>query len=108
MVINLKSCILDSIKIEEEYVMTRSEFMLQYRNWTKSIGLKMPPPIQEKRITLCICDLFESEDTLIGQIYYAVPVYTDKLHIFNYSMRTVWKKNSRGDTGGILEESYTI
>lgn len=88
--------------------MTRSEFMLQYRKWTKSIGLKIAPPIEEKRITLYICDLFESEDTLIGQIYYAVPIYTDKLHVFNYSMRTVWEKNSKGDTGDILEETYTL
>lgn len=88
--------------------MTQSELTTQYKQWAGGIGLKKPPVLEKKRITLYIRDLFESDDLLIGQIHYAVPVYTDKLHVFKYSMRTVWMKNSKGDTADILDETYTV
>ena len=88
--------------------MNRNELQINYKKWAESIGVKRPPSLQKKRITLFMRDVLDTKDILIGQIYYAVPVYTNKLNIFNYSLQTIWKKDWKDDTKTVLDEFYSV
>lgn len=88
--------------------MNRNELQVSYKKWAESLGVKRPPSLQKKRITLFMRDVLDTQDILIGQIYYAVPVYTNKLNIFTYSLQTIWKKDWKDDTKTVLDEFYSV
>ena len=88
--------------------MNRNELQISYKKWAESLGVRRPPSLQKKRITLFVKDVLDTEDILIGRIYYAVPVYTNKLNIFNYSLQTIWKKDWKDDTKTVLDEFYSV
>ena len=39
---------------------------------------------------------------------YAVAVHTDHVHVFLFSVQTVWQLDAKDDTGEVLDERYRV
>lgn len=39
---------------------------------------------------------------------YAVAVHTDHVHVFLFSVQTVWQLDAQGDAGKVLDERYRV
>ena len=50
----------------------------------------------------------QTSTTLSTVAVYAVAVHTDHVHVFLFSVQTVWQLDARGNTGEVLDERYRV
>lgn len=88
--------------------MTYQQLNQKFLAWALLIGAESQTLEGSTPIVLLTRELEESERHLVGEIFFAVSLYTDRLHTFLYSERTTWLKDERGDTNEPLSEVYEV
>lgn len=85
--------------------MCNSEMRKELNNWADSVGVELQGL---QPIHLFTKDVEDTREILVGEIFYALAVSTDRLHMIVYSERTAWRKNTAGDTGEACDEAYMV
>ena len=88
--------------------MTKEQIRTKFDRWAERVGYTPFENDLDNAALLLSYDDKQTSATLSTVAVYAVAVHTNHVHVFLFSMQTVWQLDERGDTGKVLDERYRV
>ena len=87
--------------------MTKEQIRTKFDRWAERVGHTPFENDLDNAVLLLSYDDKQTSTTLSTVAVYAVAVHTDHVHVFLFSVRTVWQLDAQDDTGEVLDERYS-
>ena len=88
--------------------MTKEQIRTKFDHWAERVGHTPFENNLDNAPLLLSYDDKQTSTTLSTVSVYAVAVHTDHVHVFLFSVQTVWQLDKRGNTGKVLDERYRV
>ena len=88
--------------------MTKEQIRTKFDRWTERVGHTPLKNDLDNATLLLSYDDKQTSTTLSTVAVYAIAVHTNHVHVFLFSVQTVWQLDERGNTGEVLDERYRI
>ena len=88
--------------------MTKEQIRTKFDRWAERVGHTPFENDLDNAVLLLSYDDKQTSTTLSTVAVYAVAVHTDHVHVFLFSVQTVWQLDERGDTGEMFDERYRV
>ena len=88
--------------------MTKEQMKIKFNRWAERVGYTPFENDLDNAVLLLSYDDKQTTTTLSTVAVYAVAVHTNHVHVFLFSVQTVWQLDERGDTGEVLDERYRV
>ena len=88
--------------------MTKGQIRTKFDRWAERVGHTPFKDDLDNAALLLSYDDKQTSTTLSTVAVYAVAVHTDHVHVFLFSVRTVWQLDAQDDTGEVLDERYRV
>ena len=88
--------------------MTKEQIRTKFDRWAERVGHKPFENDLDNATLLLSYDDKQTSTTLSTVAVYAVAVHTDHVHVFLFSVQTVWQLDKRGNTSKVLDERYRV
>lgn len=88
--------------------MTKEQIRTKFDRWAERVGYKPLENNLDNATLLLSYDDKQTSTTLSTVAVYAVAVHTDHVHVFLFSVQTVWQLDAQDDTGKVLDERYRV
>ena len=88
--------------------MTKEQIRTKFDRWAERVGHKPLENDLDNATLLLSYDDKQTSTTLSTVAVYAVAVHTDHVHVFLFSVQTVWQLDAQNDTGKVLDERYRV
>ena len=88
--------------------MTKEQIRTKFDRWAERVGYTPFENDLDNAVLLLSYDDKQTSTTLSTVAVYAVAVHTNHVHVFLFSVQTVWQLDERGDTGKALDERYLV
>lgn len=88
--------------------MTKEQIRTKFDRWTERVGHTPLKNDLDNATLLLSYDDKQTSTTLSTVAVYAVAVHTNHVHVFLFSVQTVWQLDERGDAGKVLDERYRV
>lgn len=88
--------------------MTKEQIRTKFDRWAERVGHTPFKDDLDNAVLLLPYGDKQTSTTLSTVAVYAVAVHTDHVHVFLFSVQTVWQLDERGDTGEVLDERYRV
>ena len=88
--------------------MTKEQIRTKFDRWAERVGHTPFKDDLDNAALLLSYDDKQTSTTLSTVAVYAVAVHTDHVHVFLFSVRTVWQLDAQDDTGKVLDERYRV
>ena len=88
--------------------MTKEQIRTKFDRWTERVGHTPLKNDLDNATLLLSYDDKQTSTTLSTVAVYAVAVHTNHVHVFLFSVQTVWQLDARGDVGKVLDERYRV
>ena len=88
--------------------MTKEQIRTKFDRWVERVGHKPLENDLDNAPLLLSYDDKQTSTTLSTVAVYAVAVHTDHVHVFLFSVQTVWQLDAQNDTGKVLDERYRV
>lgn len=88
--------------------MTKEQIRTKFYRWAERVGHKPLENNLDNATLLLSYDDKQTSTTLSTVAVYAVAVHTDHVHVFLFSVQTVWQLDAQNDTGKVLDERYRV
>ena len=88
--------------------MTKEQIRTKFDRWAERVGYTPFENDLDNAVLLLSYDDKQTSTTLSTVAVYAVAVHTDHMHVFLFSVQTVWQLDERGNTGEVLDERYRV
>ena len=88
--------------------MTKEQIRTKFDRWAERVGHKPFENDLDNATLLLSYDDKQTSTTLSTVAVYAVAVHTDHMHVFLFSVQTVWQLDAQDDTGKVLDERYRV
>ena len=86
--------------------MTKEQIITKFDRWTERVWHTPLENDLDNAPLLLSYDDKQTSTTLSTVAVYAVAVHTDHVHVFLFSVQTVWQLDAQDDTGKVLDERY--
>ena len=86
--------------------MTKEQIRTKFDRWAERVGHTPLENDLDNTTLLLSYDDKQTSTTLSTVAVYAVAVHTDHVHVFLFSVQTVWQLDAQNDTGKVLDERY--
>ena len=86
--------------------MTKEQIRTKFDRWAERVGHTPLENDLDNAPLLLSYDDKQTSTTLSTVAVYAVAVHTDHVHVFLFSVQTVWQLDAQDDTGKVLDERY--
>lgn len=88
--------------------MTKEQVRTKFDRWAERVGHTPFENDLDNTTLLLSYDDKQTSTTLSTVAVYAVAVHTDHVHVFLFSVQTVWQLDAQDDTGKVLDERYRV
>ena len=88
--------------------MTKEQIRTKFDHWAERVGHTPLENDLDNTTLLLSYDDKQTSTTLSTVAVYAVAVHTDHVHVFLFSVQTVWQLDKRGNTSKVLDERYRV
>lgn len=88
--------------------MTKEQIVTKFDHWAERVGHTPFENDLDNTTLLLSYDDKQTSTTLSTVAVYAVAVHTDHVHVFLFSVQTVWQLDAQNDTGKVLDERYRV
>ena len=88
--------------------MTKEQIRTKFDRWAERVGHTPFENDLDNTTLLLSYDDKQTSTTFSTVAVYAVAVHTDHVHVFLFSVQTVWQLDKRGNTGKVLDERYRV
>ena len=88
--------------------MTKEKIRTKFDRWAERVGHTPLENDLDNAVLLLSYDDKQTSTTLSTVAVYAVAVHTDHVHVFLFSVQTVWQLDAQDDTGKVLDERYRV
>lgn len=88
--------------------MTKEQIRTKFDRWAERVGHTPFENDLDNAPLLLSYDDKQTSTTLSTVAVYAVAVHTDHVHVFLFSVQTVWQLDAQDDTGKVLDERYRV
>ena len=88
--------------------MTKEQIRTKFDRWAERVGHTPFENDLDNATLLLSYDDKQTSTTFSTVAVYAVAVHTDHVHVFLFSVQTVWQLDARGDAGKLLDERYRV
>ena len=88
--------------------MTKEQIRTKFDRWAERVGHTLFENDLDNTTLLLSYDDKQTSTTLSTVAVYAVAVHTDHVHVFLFSVQTVWQLDAQNDTGKVLDERYRV
>ena len=88
--------------------MTKEQIRTKFDRWAERVGHTPLENDLDNTTLLLSYDNKQTSTTLSTVAVYAVAVHTDHVHVFLFSVQTVWQLDAQNDTGKVLDERYRV
>ena len=88
--------------------MTKEQIRTKFDRWAERVGHTLFENDLDNTTLLLSYDDKQTSTTLSTVAVYAVAVHTDHVHVFLFSVQTVWQLDAQGDAGKVLDERYRV
>lgn len=88
--------------------MTKEQIRTKFDRWAERVGRTPFKDDLDNAVLLLSYDDKQTSTTLSTVAVYAVAVHTDHVHVFLFSVQTVWQLDAQDDTGEVLDERYRV
>ena len=88
--------------------MTKQQIRTKFDRWAERVGHTPFENDLDNAVLLLSYDDKQTSTTLSTVAVYAIAVHTDHVHVFLFSVQTVWQLDERGDTGKVLDGRYRV
>ena len=88
--------------------MTKEQIRTKFDRWAERVGHTPFKDDLDNAALLLSYDDKQTSTTLSTVAVYAVAVHTDHVHVFLFSVQTVWQLDAQDDTGKVLDERYRV
>lgn len=88
--------------------MTKKQIRTKFDRWAERVGYTPFENDLDNAVLLLSYDDKQTSTTLSTVAVYAVAVHTNHVHVFLFSVRTVWQLDAQDDTGEVLDERYRV
>ena len=88
--------------------MTKEQIRTKFDRWAERVGHTPFKDDLDNAVLLLSYDDKQTSTTLSTVAVYAIAVHTDHVHVFLFSVRTVWQLDAQDDTGEVLDERYRV
>lgn len=88
--------------------MTKEQIRTKFDRWTERVGHTPLKNDLDNATLLLSYDDKQTSTTLSTVAVYAIAVHTNHVHVFLFSVQTVWQLDERGNTGKVLDERYRV
>ena len=88
--------------------MTKEQIRTKFDRWAERVGHTPLENGLDNTTLLLSYDDKQTSTTLSTVAAYAVAVHTDHVHVFLFSVQTVWQLDAQNDTGKVLDERYRV
>ena len=88
--------------------MTKEQIRTKFDRWAERVGHTSFKDDLDNAVLLLSYDDKQTSTTLSTVAVYAVAVHTNHVHVFLFSVQTVWQLDERGNTGEVLDERYRV
>lgn len=88
--------------------MTKEQIGTKFDHWAERVGHTPFENDLDNAPLLLSYDDKQTSTTLSTVAVYAVAVHTDHVHVFLFSVQTVWQLDAQDDTGKVLDERYRV
>lgn len=86
--------------------MTKEQIRTKFGRWAERVGHTPFENGFDNAMLLLSYDDKQTSATLSTVAVYAIAVHTDHVHVFLFSVQTVWQLDAQDDTGKVLDERY--
>ena len=86
--------------------MTKEQIRTKFGRWAERVGHTPFENDFDNAMLLLSYDDKQTSATLSTVAVYAIAVHTDHVHVFLFSVQTVWQLDAQDDTGKVLDERY--
>ena len=93
---------------KEGITMTKKQIRTKFDRWAERVGYTPFENDLDNAVLLLSYDDKQTSTTLSTVAVYAVAVHTNHVHVFLFSVRTVWQLDAQDDTGEVLDERYRV
>ena len=88
--------------------MTKEQIRTKFDRWAERVWHTPLENDLDNATLLLSYDDKQTSTTLSTVAVYAVAVHTDHMHVFMFSVQTVWQLDAQDDTGKVLDERYRV
>lgn len=88
--------------------MTKEQIRTKFDRWAERVGHTLFENDLDNTTLLLSYDDKQTSTTLSTVAVYAIAVHTDHVHVFLFSVQTVWQLDAQNDTGKVLDERYKV
>lgn len=88
--------------------MTKEQIRTKFDRWAERVWHTPFENDLDNATLLLSYDDKQTSTTLSTVAVYAVAVHTDHVHVFLFSVQTVWQLDAQDDTGKVLDERYKV
>lgn len=88
--------------------MTKEQIRTKFDCWAERVEHTPFENDLDNATLLLSYDDKQTSTTLSTVAVYAVAVHTDHVHVFLFSVQTVWQLDAKDDTGEVLDERYRV
>ena len=88
--------------------MTKEQIRTKFDRWAERVGHTPFENGLDNATLLLSYDDKQTSTTFSTVAVYAVAVHTDHVHVFLFSVQTVWRLDAQDDTGKVLDERYRV
>lgn len=93
---------------KEGITMTKEQIRTKFDRWAERVGHTPFENDLDNATLLLSYDDKQTSTTFSTVAVYAVAVHTDHVHVFLFSVQTVWQLDAQDDTGKVLDERYRV
>ena len=88
--------------------MTKEQIRTKFDRWAERVEHTPFENDLDNATLLLSYDDKQTSTTFSTVTVYAVAVHTDHVHVFLFSVQTVWQLDAQDDTGKVLDERYKV
>lgn len=89
--------------------MTKEQIRTKFDRWAERVGhTPLENDLDNATLLLSYDDKQTSTTFSTVAVVYAVAVHTDHVHVFLFSVQTVWQLDAQGDADKVLDERYRV
>lgn len=88
--------------------MTKEQIRTKFDRWAECVGYTPLENDLDNATLLLSYDDKQTSTTLSTVAVYAIAVHTNHVHVFLFSVQTVWQLDERGNTGEVLDERHRV
>lgn len=88
--------------------MTKEQIRTKFDRWAERVGHTPLENDLDNATLLLSYDDKQTSTTFSTVAVYAVAVHTDHVHVFLFSVQTVWQLDAQGDADKVLDERYRV